>query len=144
MESYNSNEEPCSSQLNSLLSSSLQSDSLPSSIFPLNSFEPDDCHKTSLPSHRIADASLSGDTQLGQALSVVVGGLDPNEPKAQFLLSVLKLARDKTHWTVGLEPGDQNKVFETDGQIPLESMAQVSQATKQATRQRTETQTHTS
>jgi hypothetical protein len=43
----------------------------------------------------------------------VIERLEPDEPKAQFLLSVSKLARDKTHWTVGVEPGDQGKVFKT-------------------------------
>jgi hypothetical protein len=98
---------------NDLLSSSFQANSLPSSIAQPINFPSDELYKTSLQSHGIADADFFGNTQMGQALSAVIGRLEPDEPKAQFLISVCKLARDKTHWTVGLEPGDQNKVFET-------------------------------
>jgi hypothetical protein len=121
MESENSNGQPSSLQSNILTSSglqsnilpssSLQSNSLPSSIAQPINFPSDGPYGTSLQFQGIADASFFGNTQLGQALSAVVGRLEPDEPKAQLLLSVSKLARDKTHWTVGLEPGDQGKVF---------------------------------
>lgn len=123
MSSGNSNEQPSSLQSNILTSSGLQSNSLPSSSLQSNSlpssivqpinFPFDGPYDTSLQFHGIADASFFGNSQLGQALSAVVGRLEPDEPKAQFLLSVSKLARDKTHWTVGLEPGNQGKVFKT-------------------------------
>jgi hypothetical protein len=86
---------------------------LPSSNAQPINFPSDGPYETSLQFLGIADASFFGNSQLGQALSAVVGQLEPDEPKAQFLISVSKLARDKTHWTVDLEPGDQNKVFET-------------------------------
>lgn len=123
MQSENSNEQPSSLQsniftssslpLDDLLSSSSQANSLPSSIAQPIIFPSDELHKTNLQSHGIADANFFGNSQLGQALSAVIERLEPDEPKAQFLLSVSKLARDKTHWTVGLEPGDQGKVLKT-------------------------------